>query len=71
LYPDWGFLFSGTEIAIIHVHFQTTGLNEPLNKHTMNTLLATVNVPDTTSTLALLAIAVALILVARFKTAAR
>jgi hypothetical protein len=37
----------------------------------MNSILATVRIPDTTSTLALLAIAVALILVARFKTAAR
>jgi hypothetical protein len=35
----------------------------------MNALLATVNVPDTASTLALLAIAVSLLLVARFRVA--
>jgi hypothetical protein len=35
----------------------------------MNAILATVNVPDTTSTLALLAIAVAMLLVARFRVA--
>jgi hypothetical protein len=59
----------GTAIAISHVHFQTIGLTEPSNKHTMNTLLATVSIPDTTSTLALLAIAVAMLVVARFRVA--
>jgi hypothetical protein len=59
----------GTPIAIIHVHFQVIGLTRTSKKHTMNAILATVNVPDTASTLALLAIAVSMLLVARFRVA--